>query len=70
MTDIEYASPYMLMEDTLGRCLRELIGKPASQRHLYEIHTNPQEPLITAVILAEHAAGLVRILYLRESLLK
>src|ERR1700758_1935871 len=70
MTEIEYASPYVLMEDTLDRCLRELMARPASQRHLYEIQTSLQEPLITPVILAEHAAELVRILYLRESLNK
>ena len=65
ITDTEYPGPYMLMEDTLGRCLRELMAKSASQRHLYEIHTSPQEPLIAAVISAEHAAELVRGLYIQ-----
>ncbi len=61
MISARHPSPYMLMENTLGECLREFMAKPASQRHLYEIHTSPQEPLITAVISAEHAAELARL---------
>ena len=60
MTEARHPSPYVLMENTLGECLREFMAKPASQRHLYEIHTSPQEPLIAAVISAEHAAELAR----------
>jgi hypothetical protein len=37
--DTKFPSPYTLMQDTLFECLRELMSKPISQQHLYEIHT-------------------------------
>jgi hypothetical protein len=43
-------SPYMLVEGTLDECLRELMSKPATTRHLYEIHVVPQLPLESAVL--------------------
>jgi hypothetical protein len=59
--EAKYPSPYTLLEGTLGECLRELMLKPTTQRHLYEIHTSPQEPLIGEIISAEQAAELARI---------
>jgi hypothetical protein len=70
MTGAKHPNPYLLMEDTLRACLLGLMAKPASQRHLYEIHTSAQEPLVPAVISAEHAAELVRLQYVRETLFK
>ena len=61
MIKAEEAIPYTVLEDTLGECLREFMSKPQTQLHLYEIHTSPQEPLVTAVISAEHAAELNRL---------
>jgi hypothetical protein len=43
-------SPYLLVEGTLEECLREFLSKPASARHLYEIHVVPQPPLLSAVL--------------------
>jgi hypothetical protein len=43
-------SPYMIVEGTLDECLRELMSKPTSARHLYEIHVVPQPPLVSAVL--------------------
>ena len=34
--------PYLLVDSTLDQCLRELMAKPTSTRHLYEIHTAPR----------------------------
>jgi hypothetical protein len=70
MADTKHPSPYLVMENTLRACLHELMAKPASQRHLYEIHTSAQEPMIPAVILAENAAELVRLQYVQENLFK
>jgi hypothetical protein len=60
-TEAKYPSPYTILEGTLGECLRELMLKPSTQRHLYEIHTSPQEPLIGKVILEEQAVELARL---------
>jgi hypothetical protein len=46
----EGTSPYLLVDGTLDECLRELMAKPSSMRHLYEIHAAPKPPLVTAVL--------------------
>jgi hypothetical protein len=61
LTEKKYPSPYTILEGTLGECLRELMLKPSTQRHLYEIRTSPQDPLIGKVILEEQAAELARL---------
>jgi hypothetical protein len=53
--------PYLLLDGTLDECIRELMAKPAAQRHLYEIHTSPQLPLVTAILSGEHVAELARL---------
>jgi hypothetical protein len=58
----------MLLEDTLGECLRELMLRQPTQRHLYEIHISPQEPLISEIISAELAVELARLRRFLESL--
>jgi hypothetical protein len=35
--------------------------KPASLRHLYEIHTSPQPPLVTEIVKAELVIELSRL---------
>jgi hypothetical protein len=45
--------PYLLVEGTLDECVRALMAKPASVRHLYEIHTSPQPPLVSPVLSGE-----------------
>ena len=54
-------SPYFLVDGTLDECIRELMAKPPVQRHLYEIHTSPQPPLVTAILSGEHVAELARL---------
>jgi len=55
------ASPYLVADGTLDECIRQFMSKPASQHHLYEIHTAPQEPLVSAVLSAEHIVELARL---------
>jgi hypothetical protein len=58
--------PYLVQDGTLEECMAELLSKPVSQHHLYEVHTDPQEPWIKAVLSAKHVYELLR---LRKSLL-
>jgi len=53
--------PYLIADDTLDVCIREFISRPHSQRHLYEIHTKPQPPLVTEILQAEHIIELARL---------
>ena len=53
--------PYLLVDGTLDECIREFMAKPASMRHLYEIHTSPQPPLVSAVLSGEVAVELARL---------
>ena len=55
------ARPYLVVEGTLDECLRQFLAKPASQRHLYEIHTPPQTDLVSAVLSAEHIVEIARL---------
>ena len=53
--------PYLVVDATLDECIREFLAKPASIRHLYEIHTAPQPPLVSAVLSGELVAELARL---------
>ena len=55
------ARPYLVVEGSLDDCLRQFLVKPASQRHLYEIHTAPQTDLVSAVLSAEHIVEIARL---------
>jgi hypothetical protein len=57
----EGTGPYLLVDGTLDECLRAFMAKPASMRHLYEIHTSPQPPLVNAVLSGEHLIELARL---------
>jgi hypothetical protein len=37
------------------------MSQPASQHHLYEIHTAPQSDLVSAVLAAAHIVELARL---------
>jgi hypothetical protein len=52
--------PYLVVDGTLDECIREFIAKPAATQHLYEIHTSPQPPLVSAVLSGKMLAELVR----------
>jgi hypothetical protein len=55
------ARPYLIVDGTLDECIRQFLAKPASQRHLYEIHTAPQTDLVSAVLSAEHIVEIARL---------
>jgi hypothetical protein len=55
------ARPYMVIEGTLDECIQDFMSRPESQRHLYEIHTEPQSDLVSAVLSAEHIVELARL---------
>jgi hypothetical protein len=57
----EGRSAYLVFEGTLDGCIREFMAKPDSSRHLNEIHTAPQPPLITEVLSGEHVVELARL---------
>ena len=54
-------SPYLLVDGTLDECIRQFLAKPPPVRHLYEIHTSPQAPLVDAVVSGEIVAELARL---------
>ena len=53
--------PYLLIDGTLDECIRAFMAKPAPHRHLYEIHTSPQQPLVADVLSGEIVAELARL---------
>jgi hypothetical protein len=53
--------PYLIVDGTLDHCIRQFVSKPKSQHHLYEIHTAPQLPLVSAVLSARHVHELARL---------
>ena len=58
---IESAAAYLLLDGTLDECIRHFLAKPLPVRHLYEIHTSPQPPLVDAVVSREIVAELARL---------
>ena len=54
-------APYLIAEHTLDECIRQFMARPVSARHLYEIHTTPQLPLVGAVLTQEIVAELARL---------
>jgi len=57
----EGTGPYLIVDGTLDECIREFMAKPTSLRHLYEIHTAPQPPLVDAILSGEHIVELARL---------
>ena len=55
------SGPYLLVDGTLDECIQEFMNKPASIRHLYEIHTSPQPLFVSAVLSEEIVAELARL---------
>jgi hypothetical protein len=53
--------PYLLLEGTLDECIREFMARAGSYRHLYEIHTSPQPPLVADTLSGESVAELARL---------
>jgi hypothetical protein len=61
VTDAAYAEPYTVVDGTLDDCIRAMMAKPVSSHHLYEIHTVPQDPLVSAVLSGAHVTELARL---------
>ncbi len=55
------AGPYLVFEGSLDQCIRRLSEKHVSQRHLYEIETEPQGPAFAGVLSADDVQELVRL---------
>jgi len=53
--------PYQVLEGTLDECISAFMAKPASTRHLYEIRTKAQPPLVTEILSPEHVLELSRL---------
>ena len=49
----EAANPYLVLDGTLDECLRKLTAYAATTRHLYEIHTTAQPPVVADVLAGE-----------------
>ena len=54
------ARPYMISEGTLDECIQQFMRFEA-QRHLYEIHTEPQSDAVAAILSTEHIVELARL---------
>ena len=52
--------PYLVIEGTLDECISAFMAKPAATRHLYEIRTAAQPPLVTGILSPEHVIELSR----------
>jgi hypothetical protein len=59
--DAAYSNPYLVQDGSLLECIEALLSKPASQHPLYEVHTDPQEPWVKAVLSAKHVYELMRL---------
>jgi hypothetical protein len=55
------ARPYTIIAGTLDECIRKFMSQPVSQHHLYEIHTEPQSDLVSAILSADHVVELARL---------
>jgi hypothetical protein len=52
---------YLVLEGTLDQCITSFMQRPEMARHLYEIHTAPQPPLVTEILSPEHIVELARL---------
>lgn len=52
---------YQVSEGTLDACISAFMAKPPKTRHLYEIRTAAQPPLVTDILSPEHIAELARL---------
>ena len=61
ITAAEGARHYLIVDGTLGDCIQQFMAKPASQHHLYEIHTAPQGELVPGVMSAKLVLEIARL---------
>ena len=57
----EDRNTYTVFEGTLDQCITAFMDRPETTRHLYEIHTPPQPPLVTDILSSEHIIELSRL---------
>ena len=55
------ARSYMISEGTFDDCIQQFMHLPEAQRHLYEIHTEPQSDLVSAIVSPDHVVELARL---------
>ena len=55
------ARPYMIGEGTLDECIQQFMQLREAQRHLYEIYTEPQSDLVSAILSTDHVVELARL---------
>ena len=60
-TDGFWPDLYSVIDGTLDECMQKLLAMPASQHHLYEIHTYAQGELVTAVMSGNHIREVARL---------
>lgn len=53
--------PYEISVGSLDECITAFMDKPATTRHLYEIRTTAQPPLVTDTLSPEHVLELSRL---------
>lgn len=53
--------PYEVKESTLDACISAFMEKSPKTRHLYEIHTVAQPPLVTETLSSDHIIELSRL---------
>ena len=46
---------------TLDECIQQFMRQPEAQRHLYEIHAEPQSDVVGAILSTEHIVELARL---------
>ena len=54
-------STYLVAEGTLDDCIGKFMAKPEATRHLYEIRTAPQPPLIAEVLSEDVIVEIARL---------
>jgi hypothetical protein len=59
--DSLFLNSYLVEEGTLFECSEALLSRPASAHHLYEIHTDAQDPWVKSVLSARHVYELMRL---------
>ncbi|MGY3590502.1 hypothetical protein ACVIGB_009915 [Bradyrhizobium sp. USDA 4341] len=52
---------HMVVNGTLDQCIRDFMAQPEKTRHLYEIRTRSQLPLVPDVLSPEHVLELSRL---------
>ena len=55
---LNWSAPYLIYDGKLGECIDQFMAKPASQKHLYEIHTASQADIAGGVMTSDRICAL------------